>query len=102
MDQNNGLSELGRALAELDEAGVETLVQKGLDQKIPPEQIISELSAGITEVGERFRREEYFLSELIYSGEIFKNTMASKKETSQYPSFILVCNGLGCSRHFVN
>jgi methanogenic corrinoid protein MtbC1 len=76
MDQNNGLSELGRALAELDEAGVETLVQKGLDQKIPPEQIISELSAGITEVGERFRREEYFLSELIYSGEIFKNTMA--------------------------
>ena len=76
MDQNNGLSELGRALADLDEAGVETLVQKGLDQKIPPEQIISELSAGITEVGERFRREEYFLSELIYSGEIFKNIMA--------------------------
>ena len=76
MDQNNGLSELGRAIAELDEAGVEALVQKGLDQKIPPEQIISELSAGITEVGERFRREEYFLSELIYSGEIFKNTMA--------------------------
>jgi len=76
MDQNNGLSELGRALAELDEAGVETLVQKGLDKKIPPEQIIGELSAGITEVGERFRREEYFLSELIYSGEIFKNTMA--------------------------
>jgi methanogenic corrinoid protein MtbC1 len=54
---------------------VETLVQKGLDQRIAPEQIISELSTGITEVGERFRREEYFLSELIYSGEIFKNTM---------------------------
>ena len=76
MDQNNGLSELGRAIAELDEAGVKTLVQKRLDQKIQPEQIIRELSAGITEVGERFRREEYFLSELIYSGEIFKNTMA--------------------------
>ncbi len=43
MDRNNGLSELGRAIAELDEAGVETLVQKRLDQKIPPEQIISEL-----------------------------------------------------------
>jgi methanogenic corrinoid protein MtbC1 len=64
-------------MAELDEAGVETLVQKRLDQKRPPEQIISELSAGIIEVGERFRREEYFLSELIYSGEIFKNTMAT-------------------------
>lgn len=76
MDQNNGLSELGMAMAALDEAGVETLVQKELDKKIPPEQIVSELSAGITEVGERFRREEYFLSELIYSGEIFKNTMA--------------------------
>lgn len=76
MDQNNGLSELGRAIAELDAVGVKTLVQKRLDQKIQPEKIIRELSAGITEVGERFRREEYFLSELIYSGEIFKNTMA--------------------------
>jgi hypothetical protein len=39
MHQNNGLSELGMAVAELNEAGVETLVQKGLDQKIAPEQI---------------------------------------------------------------
>lgn len=75
MPQHNGLSELGSALAELDENSVEILIRKGLDQRIPPEQIINELSTGITEVGERFRREEYFLSELIYSGEIFKKAV---------------------------
>jgi methylmalonyl-CoA mutase cobalamin-binding domain/chain len=75
MGQHDSVSELGLALAELDESGVENLIQKGLDQRFPPEQIINELSAGITEVGERFRREEYFLTELIYSGEIFKKAM---------------------------
>jgi methanogenic corrinoid protein MtbC1 len=51
-------------------------VQQYLDNNTAPEQIILELSSGITEVGDRFRREDYFLSELIYSGEIFKMNMA--------------------------
>jgi methylmalonyl-CoA mutase cobalamin-binding domain/chain len=75
MGHHNGPSELGLALADLNEDGVENLIQKALNRQIPPEQIIGELSAGITEVGERFRREEYFLSELIYAGEIFKKAM---------------------------
>ena len=79
MEEQNHLSELGQALVVLDEGGVERLVQKGLDQRVPPEQIFNELSAGMAEVGERFRREEYFLTELIYSGEIFKNTIARLK-----------------------
>ena len=76
MAQHDELSELGKALAELDEASVETLVRQSLSQGIAPEEIISELSAGIAVVGERFREKEYFLTELIYSGEIFKHAMA--------------------------
>jgi methanogenic corrinoid protein MtbC1 len=79
MEEQNHLSKLGQALVVLDEGCVEILVQKGLDQRIPPEQILNELSAGMAEVGERFRREEYFLTELIYSGEILKNTIARLK-----------------------
>lgn len=69
------LSELGRTLADLDEAGVENLVRQALSQGKAPEAIITDLSDGMAEVGERFRQEEYFLTELIYSGDIFKNAM---------------------------
>ena len=41
----------------------------------PPLEIIEELNAGMTEVGERFTIGEYFLSELIYSGHIMKEIM---------------------------
>lgn len=86
MPQHNGLSELGAALADLDESRVETLIRKALNARIPPEQIMGELSAGITEVGERFRREEYFLTELIYSGEIFKKAMDTLQPLCQSAS----------------
>jgi methylmalonyl-CoA mutase cobalamin-binding domain/chain len=76
MAQHDELSELGKALAELDEASVETLVRQSLSQGIAPEEIISELSAGMAVVGERFHEKEYFLTELIYSGEIFKHALA--------------------------
>ncbi|MEN6473398.1 MAG: cobalamin-dependent protein [Syntrophaceae bacterium] len=76
MEEHDGLSELGRALADLDEGGVEHLVRQHLDHGMSPEAIINELSAGMAEVGELFRQEEYFLTELIYSGDIFKNAMA--------------------------
>ncbi len=75
----SNLSELGRALADLDEAGAEASVQQSLSRGMMPEVIITELSAGMAEVGERFRQEEYFLTELIYSGEIFKKAMAILK-----------------------
>lgn len=76
MAQHDELSDLGKALAELDEAGVETLVRQSLSQGIAPDEIITELSAGMARVGELFSQKEYFLSELIYSGEIFKHAMA--------------------------
>jgi hypothetical protein len=39
MAQHDELSELGKALAELDEARVETLVRQSLGQAIAPEEI---------------------------------------------------------------
>lgn len=79
MIEHSNLSELGMAIAELDESGVDNLVRGELDRGTAPEDIINELSDGIAEVGERFRREEYFLTELIYSSEIFKNAMTVLK-----------------------
>lgn len=75
MEQHGDLTELGKALADLDEAGVEKLVRQSLSRGVASEEIIIQLSDGITEVGERYRKEEYFLTELIFSGEIFKNAM---------------------------
>ena len=79
MTEYKDLSELSKALVELDESGVELSVQDELNKGTEPEKLIHQLSDGLTEVGERFRREEYFLTELIYSGEIFKKAMAIVK-----------------------
>jgi methanogenic corrinoid protein MtbC1 len=70
------LTELGKVLADLDEDKVNELVERYLSVQAEPLSIIDELSTGMDEVGRRFRDEEYFLSELVYSGEIFKNAMA--------------------------
>jgi 5-methyltetrahydrofolate--homocysteine methyltransferase len=75
MAKNDDLSGLGTALANMDEACVEMFIRQFISNGTAPEEIIAELSNGMAEVGERFRKEEYFLTELIYSGEIFKNAM---------------------------
>jgi methanogenic corrinoid protein MtbC1 len=75
MAKNNDLSGLGKALADMDEAGVEIFIRQFISNGIAPEEIIAELSNGMAEVGERYRKEEYFLTELIYTGEIFKKAM---------------------------
>ena len=70
------LSELARALADLNEEHVNTLVGARLKAGMAALDIIKECNAGMTEVGERFAANEYFLSELIYSAEILKGVMA--------------------------
>jgi methanogenic corrinoid protein MtbC1 len=79
MSKHDDLAGLGTALANLDEAGVEMFIRQFINNGTDPEEIIAGLSKGMAEVGERFRQEEYFLTELIYSGEIFKNTIARLK-----------------------
>ena len=73
------LTELGKAMAELREEDVEKLVFRYIDEGRPPLTIIDELSAGMDVVGSLFKQGEYYLSELVFSGEIFKHSMARLK-----------------------
>jgi len=63
---------LSERLANLDENGVVSKVQEELTRGRQAVEILNDLSKGMAIVGKRFERNEYFLSELIMSGEIFK------------------------------
>jgi len=74
-DVVNKLSELAKDLVDLkDEAFIE-LVKKRLDDGDDPMEIIQECNMGMVEVGMRFERGEYYISELIMSSEILKKAM---------------------------
>jgi len=70
------MSEIPTALAELNEQEVATLVKERLDAGGDPMTILDDLRRGMDIVGERYKAGEYFLSELIVSGEIFKDSMS--------------------------
>jgi len=69
-------SELTTAMADLDEAKVQGLVQAGLAQGVSPAQLLEECREGMTLIGQRFESGEYFLSDLIMASEIFKAAAA--------------------------
>jgi len=70
----SSLDELIEAFIELDEAKVLSLVEK-LIVEIPPSDILEACRKATVVIGERFERGEYFLSELVYAGEIFRRVM---------------------------
>jgi len=69
------MSQLADALADLKEDEVIRLVQKELDAGVDAMSILNECRKGMDIVGERYKRGEYFLSELIVSSEFFKEAM---------------------------
>jgi methylmalonyl-CoA mutase cobalamin-binding domain/chain len=71
------MSELAEALANLEEDKVRELIQKKLASNADPMSVVDELRQGMDIVGERYKSKDYFLSELIISGEIFKESMAA-------------------------
>jgi len=71
------MSELAYALADLHEDRVKRLVREKIDAGVTPMLIVDECRKGMDIVGERYKNKEYFLSELIISGEIFKEAMAT-------------------------
>jgi methylmalonyl-CoA mutase cobalamin-binding domain/chain len=79
MEKENKLTEIGTALAGLNEDTVEELLNQYLSEKIPPHKIIEDMTSGMDEVGRLFKEGEYFLSELIFAGEIFKAAMEKIK-----------------------
>jgi len=70
------MADLADALANLDEDEVRKLVREKIDAGAEPMSIIDECRKGMDIVGERYKSKDYFLSELIISGEMFKEAMA--------------------------
>jgi len=69
------MPELADALSGLNEEEVARLVQEKIDAGIDAMSVLNECRKGMDIVGERYKNGEYFLSELIVAGEIFKNSM---------------------------
>ncbi|MDA8212602.1 MAG: corrinoid protein [Clostridia bacterium] len=69
--------EVARALGDLDEQKVLAGVYVLKEQGISPLEIVAQLQAGMEVVGKKYENEEYFLSELIMSADIFKTAVDS-------------------------
>jgi methanogenic corrinoid protein MtbC1 len=70
------IAEVTKALADLDEEATVKLVQEALAGNVAPAEILKACQDGMVEVGARFEKQEYFVSDLIMSGEIFKQVGA--------------------------
>lgn len=72
---------LKQALSDLDETAVLQLVQEQLDANADPMAILASLREGMTDVGIRYEAGEYYVSDLIMAGEVFKqaNSLVSSK-----------------------
>ena len=71
------LSAIRNALADLEEDLAIRLVGEALAAGEPALDILKTCQEGMVEVGARFERQEYFVSDLMMSGEIFKQISAA-------------------------
>jgi methylmalonyl-CoA mutase cobalamin-binding domain/chain len=67
--------DLKEALASLEEDTIYKIVNEKLDGGNSAKEILRECQAGMKIVGERYNREEYFVADLMYAGEIMRNVM---------------------------
>ncbi|MBM4035689.1 MAG: hypothetical protein FJ291_28450 [Planctomycetes bacterium] len=67
---------IAKAMSALKEAQLKDLIKKAIKARVPAADILAECRAGLGEVGERFNKGEYFISELMYAGEIMKDVSA--------------------------
>ena len=78
-----GTTDLAQALGDLQEseviAGVEAELSAGKD----PMAVLAEVQAGMEIVGKRFEEGEYYLSELLYAADIFKQVNVPLAERLQ-------------------
>jgi methanogenic corrinoid protein MtbC1 len=69
-------TDISALIADLDEDGTLKAIKEGLDGGTAPLDLLARLQSGIAVVGQRFEEKEYFLPDLIMSGEIFKEAVA--------------------------
>ena len=68
------LERISKAVADLDQDSVETLVRELLNKKVDPSTIIEKgLVRGIKEIGRKYESGEFFLSELMYGTNVFNS-----------------------------
>jgi 5-methyltetrahydrofolate--homocysteine methyltransferase len=65
--------DLAKALADLKEQEVINIVEDRLNAKEDPLKILEDARRGMEVVGKRFATGEYFIPDLVYSGEILKS-----------------------------
>ncbi len=72
---NSTLEEISKSISDLEGINeIRKQVEKALKQGCPAAEIIEKgLKKGLDEVGARYEKGEYFLSELLYAGEIMTN-----------------------------
>lgn len=66
------LKAIEEALAALEEEQALRLAGEALGEGVPAQDVLRSCQAGMVEVGRRFESQEYFVSDLMMSGEIFK------------------------------
>jgi methanogenic corrinoid protein MtbC1 len=74
--------ELIDAMVEIDESKISTLVENQLKTRDPMD-ILNDLKEGLAKVGLLFEKEEYFLSDLVFAADIFKEI--TKKMEPHFP-----------------
>jgi dimethylamine corrinoid protein len=78
------LDALRGALIELDETLTLALTKELLsDGQTTPESILNSCHQGLKVVGERYERQEYFISGLIMAGELFKEVLEIVQPTAE-------------------
>lgn len=63
---------LANLLSDLKEREALQFVEKALAERVDPAALLEEAREGMVIVGQRFAKEEYFIPDLIFSGEILK------------------------------
>jgi len=71
----NSEEDLFDAVVNLEEDKSYSLVKEMVEEKKDPDKIIEILKKGVDEIGNRFSKKEYFLTELVMAGEIFQQSV---------------------------
>lgn len=67
---------LSQAMADLAEEKAKKLIKEKIEAGVPASEILKECQTGMAEIGKRYEDGRYFVSELMYAGEIMKDIMA--------------------------
>jgi len=65
--------ELAKLLSDLKEPEALKFVEKALGEGVDPMQLLGDAKEGMNIVGQRFASQEYFIPDLVFSGEILKS-----------------------------